>query len=73
MGEEMSPLGVDFEGYLQLLLKSRGFWYWQKAIATPEYDNPYASESLEESNFMKIMSQLFSDFNPSDFPRLKDE
>ena len=69
----MSPLGVDFEGYLQLLLKSRGFWYWQKAIATPEYENPYVSVSVEESNFTTIMPQLFPDFNLSDFQRFNQQ
>lgn len=73
LGEEMSPLGVDFEGYLQLLLKSRGFWYWHKAIAQPEYFNPYVPISVEERNFREIMPQLFSDFNQSDFQRLNDE
>lgn len=72
-GEEMSPLGVDFEGYLHLLLKSRGFWYWQKAIATAEYENPYVSVSVEESNFTTIMPQLFPDFNLSDFQRFNQQ
>lgn len=71
LGEEMSPIGVNFEDYLKLLLKSRGFWYWQTAIYQPEYDNPYVSRSLEESNFTNIMPQLFPDFNLSDFTTLK--
>lgn len=73
LGEEMSPLGVDFEGYLQLLLKSRGFWYWHKAIAQPEYFNPYVPISVEERNFREIMPQLFPDFDASDFQRLNNE
>jgi hypothetical protein len=73
LGEEMSPLGVDFEGYLQLLLKSRGFWYWHKAIAQPEYFNPYVPISVEERNFREIMPQLFTDFDASDFQRFNDE
>lgn len=72
-GERMRPLGVDFEGYLDLLLKSRGFWYWHLAIAAPEDVKPSAPISVEERNFREIMPQLFSDFNPSDFQRLKDE
>jgi hypothetical protein len=72
LGEEMSPLGVDFAGYLELLLKSRGFWYWHKAIAQPEYFNPYAPISVEERNFREIMPQLFPDFDPSDFQRLNN-
>ncbi|BAZ16709.1 hypothetical protein NIES4071_85870 [Calothrix sp. NIES-4071] len=73
LGEEMSPLGVDFEGYLKLLLKSRGFWYWHKAIVQPEYVNPYVPMSVEETNFREIMPQLFPDFDASDFQRLNNE
>jgi len=69
----MSPLGVDFEGYLQLLLKSRGFWYWQKAITTAEYENPDVPVSVEESNFTTIMRQLFPDFNIFDFQRFNSK
>jgi hypothetical protein len=72
-GERMRPLGVDFLGYLELLLKSRGFWYWHLAIAGPEYINPAAPMSIEERNFRKIMPQLFSDFRQSDFQRLNAE
>ena len=67
LGEEMNPLGLDFEGYLRLLLKSYGFWYWQKAIARPEYCNLYVTTSIEERNFKKIMPQLFPDFDLSEF------
>lgn len=73
LGEEMSPLGVDFKGYLKLLLKSRGFWYWHKAIAQAEYVNPYVAMSVEERNFREIMPQLFPDFDASDFQRLNKE
>jgi len=66
----MRPLGVDFEGYLQLLLKSRGFWYWPLAIVGPEEVDPSASMPEDEKNFREIMPQLFPDFNPSDFQRL---
>ncbi|HEY9782971.1 MAG TPA: YbjN domain-containing protein, partial [Leptolyngbyaceae cyanobacterium] len=69
-GEKMRSLGVNFEGYLELLLKSRGFWYWQVAIAGPEYVNPATPMPIEERNFRKIMPQLFSNFNSSDFKRL---
>ncbi|MGD1715692.1 SMI1/KNR4 family protein [Dapis sp. BLCC M172] len=70
-GRRIRPLGVDFEGYLQLLLKSRGFWYWQLAIAGPEDIDPSATMSREERNFREIMPQLFPDFNQSDFQRLE--
>ena len=72
-GEKMRPLGVDFEGYLQLLLKSRGFWYWPLAIAGSEDVDPSAPMPREERNFRQIMPQLFPDFDPSDFQRLNNE
>lgn len=72
-GEKMRPLGVDFEGYLKLLLKSRGFWYWHLAIAGPEHINPAEPMSVEEKNFREIMPQLFPDFSASDFKRLNHE
>jgi RecA-family ATPase len=67
----MRPLGVDFEGYLQLLLKSRGFWYWPLAIAGSEDVDLSAPITREERNFREIMPQLFPDFNQSDFKRLE--
>jgi len=72
-GEKMRPLGVDFEGYLQLLIKARGFWYWHLAIVKPEDVNPDALMSIEERNFREIMPQLFPDFRSSDFKRWNDE
>lgn len=72
LGEEMNPLGVDFEGYLELLLRARGFWYWQRAVARPDHVNPRAPMSVEERNFRELMPQLFPDFDPSDFRRLGD-
>jgi hypothetical protein len=72
-GERMRPLGVDFEGYLQLLLKSRGFWYWPLAIAGSEDVDPSAPMSREERNFREIMPQLFPNFDPADFQRLNNE
>jgi hypothetical protein len=72
-GREMRPLGVDFEGYLGLLLKSRGFQYWYLAIAKLENVNSSSSMSVEERNFREIMPQLFSDFNQSDFQPFIDE
>ena len=72
LGEEMSPLGVDIAGYLQLLLKSRGFWYWHKAIAQPEYFNPYVPVSVEDKNFREIMPELFDDLDGSEFKRFNN-
>lgn len=67
LGEEMRRLGVNFDGYLELLLKSRGFWYWQLAVAEPDAGDPAARASKEEENFRELMPQLFPDFDPSEF------
>jgi hypothetical protein len=63
LGEEMRPLGVTFTGYLNLLLKSRGFWYWHEAIA------PNEPATVEAGNFREIMPQLFKDYRESAFRR----
>lgn len=60
-------LGIDFEEYLNLLLKSRGFCYWHLAITLPEYENPTDSMLLEVRKFQEIMPLLFSDFDPLNF------
>lgn len=72
-GGKMTSLGVDFEGYLQLLLKSRGFRYWYSSIILPKYDKPELSMRIAEREFREIMPELFSDFNLSDFQRLSDK
>lgn len=69
LGEEARGLGVNFEGYLELLLKSRGFWYWQRAVAAPDPRQPDARMSVEEANFREFMPQLFPDFDPAAFRR----
>lgn len=66
LGEEMRPMGVTFEGYLELLLKSRGFWYWQLAASEPG-EHQAGRVSVEEKNFRELMPRLFPDFDPSDF------
>lgn len=70
LGGEMAPLGVDFGGYLELLLKSRGFWYWQLAIATHEYSSTDAPLTGEERSFRETMPQLFPDFDAAAFKRV---
>jgi hypothetical protein len=70
LGGEMSPLGVDFAGYLELLLQSRGFWYWHLAIATHEYSSSDAPMTDEEKNFRETMPQLFPDFDETLFKRV---
>ncbi len=70
LGGEMAPLGVDFGGYLELLLESRGFLYWQLAVATHEYSRSDAPMTAEERSFRETMSQLFPDFDGSAFKRV---
>lgn len=67
LGEEMRPLGVDFKGYLELLLKSRGFWYWQTVVAKPAREGSAAAESSTEKNFWRLMPRLFPDFDAAAF------
>src|SRR5581483_2015383 len=70
LGEDMRRMGVNFEGYLELLLKSRGFWYWQRAVAKPPNTKRGLMISIEEQNFRKVMPELFPDFRDSDFKKL---
>lgn len=65
-GEQMDSLEVDFEGYLELLLKSRGYWYWQKAIVTDLTGQEYTVEPRE---FRLGMPELFDDYDPTFFLR----
>jgi len=62
LGEEESPLGVDFPGYLELLLEAKGFWYWPKTLIAEE-----GAPSFEAANFREFMPQLFPDFSPGHF------
>jgi hypothetical protein len=68
-GRKMNSLGIDFEGYLRLLLKSRGFHYWYLTIAKSEDES--STLSMEEQRFREIMPQLFPDFSQLDFQRLR--
>ncbi|MBI1294126.1 hypothetical protein GC175_04100 [bacterium] len=70
LGEEMISLGLSFGTYLELLLKSRGYWYWQMAVATSQSQGALTTISVEEKNFWRMMPQLFSDFDEADFKRL---
>lgn len=69
-GSTIYPLEVDFNGYLELLLRSRGLWYWQKAIAAPELVNEYAPMCGEEKVFWSVAPRLFPNFDPNPFRRL---
>ncbi len=69
-GEEMSPIGMDFATYMERLLESRGYWYWPKALAEPEYFNEYNPVSYEEAGFRLVMPELFPNFNNANFPSI---
>jgi hypothetical protein len=68
-GRKMNSLGIDFEGYLRLLLKSRGFHYWYLTITKSEDER--STLLMEEQRFREIMPQLFPDFSQLDFQRLR--
>jgi len=68
-GEEMATLKLSFEAYLELLLHSRGFWYWHKSIAAPDYFNPYVPQTHEEKQFRAVAPMLFADFDGTRFVR----
>ncbi len=61
LGEELCPTGYTFSEYLNLLLKSRGYLYWQTALCAESRGSP------EARNFRTNMPVLFSDFEESDF------
>jgi len=65
-GEEMDSMAVDFAGYLELLLKSRGYWYWQKAIVADLTGQEY---TIEPREFRLGMGGLFADYDPKFFLR----
>lgn len=61
-GEEMYPLKMDFGKYLHALLKTRGFWYWQTAVA----DKYQKMHITSPKHFKKSMPKLFPDFKLSE-------
>lgn len=63
-GEDLQTMDVDFAGYLELLLKSRGFWYWQTAVSTDLIGHAYTTSPRE---FRLGMPELFDDYEPSFF------
>ena len=65
-GEDKEDLRVDFAGYIELLLKSRGFWYWPSAIVSDLTGEEYTTEP---SNFRRVMPRLFGDFEAGFFLR----
>lgn len=62
-GEEMDAMELDFAQYLELLLKTRGWWYWQKAFSTDVSQQCYTTEP---STFRAGMRKFF----PADYSEL---
>ncbi|CAB9514874.1 expressed unknown protein [Seminavis robusta] len=72
-GESLGRMELDFVGYLEKLLKAKGFGYWQRAIAADEEKsfNPQNPISSEERRFRHVMPILFQDdYNDKDFLRV---
>ena len=62
-GEEMYSLNMTFKEYLNALLKTRGFWYWQTAVVA----ELTGEEDIEEpEDFRNTMPLLFPDFKLSE-------
>lgn len=64
--DEPFPLGVDLAGYIELLLRARGFLYWQMIPVALALGRP----SAEALRFRSAMPQLFPGFDPGEFERL---
>lgn len=64
-GEKADPLLVNFAQYLELLLQSRGFMYWQTAIAS----DLTGSDHVSARNCRLGMRGLFGDYDESFFFR----
>lgn len=63
-GERAQPMRMTFARYLEWLLVTRGFWYWQTAFADREYDNPYVPEPVEATNVRTVLPALFGTASP---------
>jgi hypothetical protein len=61
LGEELHPTGYSFLEYLDLLLKSRGYLYWQHLLCADNQETPEAQE------FRANMPRLFPDYDESVF------
>jgi len=63
-GEELATMDVGFAGYLELLLMSRGYWYWQTAVSCDLAGREYTTSPRE---FRLNMPGLFDDYDPGFF------
>lgn len=62
-GEDQQTLKMDFKEYLNALLKTRGFWYWQTVVVAELTGEENTSEP---ENFRVNMPKLFPDFKLSE-------
>ncbi len=62
----VSPLHVNFEGYLKLLGMSKGFGWWQNALV--EISTGEHQPNVDD--FKEKMPQIFPDFNFDEFKAL---
>lgn len=64
---EPQPLGVAFDGYVQLLCMCKGFFYWQKSLL----EMGTKTKELQETKDMKQhLPNIFPDFNFDAFTAL---
>ncbi|MBN2894127.1 MAG: SMI1/KNR4 family protein [Bacteroidales bacterium] len=56
---EMSELKLDFKSYMDLLLETKGFFYWQSARASSLEGN----NNFQERNLKTKLPKLFPDIN----------
>jgi len=61
MGESLEPTGYDFAEYVELLLRSRGLWYWQLALCVDE------QSATDLARFRETMPSLFPDYDDAVF------
>ena len=66
VGDEQVDLQLSFAAYLELLLMSRGFRFWQSAIKS---DLTGAEYTVEPQVFRGTMPILFPDYDPAHFLR----
>ncbi|WP_438297231.1 hypothetical protein [Streptomyces sp. HUAS TT7] len=56
-GEELSSLNCTFGEYIDLLIESRGYWYWQKTLCAGH------ESSTEVTDFRQNMPMIFPEYN----------
>ena len=62
----VSPLHIDFEGYLKLLIMSKGFGWWQNALV----EISTGAHQPNVDSFKENMPKIFPEFNYEEFKNL---